>query len=177
MSSPAPAASLLAGGAFRVLRPRISPSFWLHLIGTQFHDFGRDNNLLGFKKQIWKKGIKFRDSHALRFILFVKNSEPFKISITKRNSTKREKKKTLHYLKGHTLMKNNKLNFIYILHYMLYRYKPEPLPQMRTFFFFLFLDFTVHTVNTKTVLWRIFSGSPDNLRKKNEVVGNWNFLE
>lgn len=43
-------------------------------------------------------------------------------------------KKTLHYLKGHTLMKNNKLNFIYILHYMLYSYKPEPLPQMRTFF-------------------------------------------
>ena len=49
-------------------------------------------------------------------------------------------------------MKNNKLNFIYKLHYMLHRYKPEPLPQTRTFLFFLFLDFTVHTVNTKTVL-------------------------
>ena len=31
-------------------------------------------------------------------------------------------------------MKNNKLIFIYTLHYMLYSYKPEPLPQMRTFF-------------------------------------------
>ena len=46
--------------------------------------------------------------------------------------TMRKKKK--NYLKGHTLMKNNKLNFIYILHYMLYSYKQEPLPQMRTFF-------------------------------------------
>ena len=57
------------------------------------------------------------------------------------------RKKTLNYLKGHTLMKNNKLNFIYILHYMLYSYKQEPLPPMRTFFslFFWILHYILLT--------------------------------
>ena len=44
------------------------------------------------------------------------------------------KKKPPNFLKGHTLMKNNKLIFIYILQYMLFSYKQEPLPQMRRFF-------------------------------------------
>ena len=44
-------------------------------------------------------------------------------------------------------MKNNKLNFIYILHYMLYSYKPEPLPQMRSFFslYFWILQYVLLT--------------------------------
>ena len=100
-----------------------------------------------------------RDSRVLRFILFVKNSELFKISIIKWNSTIREKK-TLNYLKGHTLMKNNKLNFIHILHSVV---------QLQLLQYIL--------LTRKRSFDAFFPGYPDNLRKTNEVVGNWNFLE
>ena len=53
------------------------------------------------KSKYEKKGIKFRDSHVLRFILFVKNSEAFKIAITKRNSTMRERKNTSLFKRSH----------------------------------------------------------------------------
>jgi len=74
-------------------------------------------------------------------------------------------------------MKNNKLVFIYILHYMLYSYKQEPLPQMLTFFS-LFFWIVQYTLLTRKLSFDVFfSGSPANLRKTNEVVSNWNFLE
>ena len=74
-------------------------------------------------------------------------------------------------------MKNNKLNFIYILHYMLYSYKPEPLPQMRTSFSLFFWILQYILLTRKRSFDAFFSGYSDNLRKTNEVDGNWNFLE
>ena len=104
-----------------------------------------------------KKALNFA-IHVLRFILFVQNSELFKISITKWNLPR--EKKTLNFLEGHTLMKNNKLNFIYILHYMLYSYKPEPLPPMRTFFSLFFWILHYILLTRKRSFDAFFSGSP-----------------
>ena len=74
-------------------------------------------------------------------------------------------------------MKNNKLNFIYILYYMLYSYKPEPLPQMRTYFSLFFWILQYILLTRKRSFDAFFSGSPANLGKTNDIVGNWNFLE
>lgn len=57
-------------------------------------------------------------------------------------------------------MKNNKLNFIHILHSVV---------QLQLLQYIL--------LTRKRSFDAFFPGYPDNLRKTNEVVGNWNFLE